>query len=174
MQTKLHCNFKQATIWNCRNLILLSKTDTDRYLVEVPATQLWSPLFNYKIIVENIDGNTSTFPETGFYEAEVVFTEQIDTQQIPPLLITEITPDTKNLNKLDGYEFIEIYNNTNQPINMKDYKIIYRYPAGSSSPEQHWNLTDDKIIEPRKALLFGFITKAIKIKRLLISIKPMI
>ena len=144
---KVTLQFQTGKYMELQELDFIKQDDTDRYLVEVPATQLWSPLFNYKIIVENIDGSTSTFPETGFVEAEVVFTEQIDTQQIPPLLITEITPDTKNLNKLDGYEFIEIYNNTNQPINMKDYKIIYRYPAGSSSPEQHWNLTDDKIIE---------------------------
>ena len=88
-----------------------------------------------------------------FMKLTVVFTEQIDTQQVPPLLITEITPDTKNLKSLDGYEFIEIYNNTNQPINMKDYKIIYRYPTGSSSPEQNWNLTDDKIIQPQESFI---------------------
>ena len=144
---KVTLQFQTGNYMESQELDFIKQDDTDRYIVEVPATQFWSPLFNYRVIVENIDGNAATFPETGFYEAEVVFTEQIDTQQIPPLLITELTPDTKNLNKLDGYEFIEIYNNTNQPINMKDYKIIYRYPAGSSSPEQHWNLTDDKIIE---------------------------
>lgn len=49
---------------------------------------------------------------------------------IPPLLITEIVPDSTDIGDADGYEFIEVYNNTDQPLNFKDYQIIYRYPVG--------------------------------------------
>lgn len=144
---KVTLQYQTGEFMELQELDLIKQDDNERYIVEVPKNQLWSPLFKYKIIVEYKDGNTSTFPEIGYVEAELFSNKQIDTQQIPPLLITEITPDTTNINKLDGYEFIEIYNNTNQPINIKDYKIIYRYPAGSSSPDQHWNLTEDKIID---------------------------
>ena len=42
---------------------------------------------------------------------------------MPPLLVTEVVPDSTNVGGADGYEFIEIYNNTNQPIIFSDYKI---------------------------------------------------
>lgn len=77
--------------------------------------------------------------------------EDYDPQTVPRLLITEITPDTVNMNGADAYEFIEIYNNSDQPINMKDYQIIYRYPT--STPEQIWNITEDKEIGPREAFI---------------------
>ena len=37
-------------------------------------------------------------------------------------------PDTSNVNGADAYEFIEIYNNSNQDIDLKDYKLYYNYP----------------------------------------------
>lgn len=56
--------------------------------------------------------------------------DEVDYNQVPPLLITELVPDSTNYNNADGFEFIEIYNNTNQVLNLKDYHIIYRYPTG--------------------------------------------
>lgn len=134
-------------------LDFVKRNESNDYTVEVSKDQLWSPNFNYKIVAEQEDGSHVTFPEEGFVEADVQLKEDVDLQQVPPLLITEITPDTVNVNKADAYEFIEIYNNTNQPINMKDYKIIYRYPESSSSPEQHWNLTEDKVIESQESFI---------------------
>lgn len=131
----------------------VKQEDEDRYIAEVPSDQFWSPHVNYKIVAEHEDGSLTNFPEEGFIEADVSLNESFDTEQVPPLLITEITPDTVNINKADAYEFIEIYNNTNQPINMKDYQIIYGYPEGSSSPEQHWNLTEDKVIESQESFI---------------------
>lgn len=47
----------------------------------------------------------------------------------PILLITEIVPDSANDDGGDVYEYIEVYNATNQSIHFKDYKIHYRYPV---------------------------------------------
>ena len=38
-----------------------------------------------------------------------------------------MVPDSTNVGTADGYEFIEIYNNSNQEIDFKDYKLYYRY-----------------------------------------------
>ena len=38
-----------------------------------------------------------------------------------------MVPDSSNIEGADGYEFIEIYNNSNQEILFKDYQIQYRY-----------------------------------------------
>ena len=40
------------------------------------------------------------------------------------LLITEISPDSKGT---DNYEFLEVYNNTNQSLSLTNYEFIYHY-----------------------------------------------
>lgn len=77
--------------------------------------------------------------------------EDYDPQAVPRLLITEITPDTANMNGSDAYEFIEIYNNSDQSINMKDYQLIYRYPTNTA--DQIWNITEDKVIGPQETFI---------------------
>jgi len=121
------------------------------YQVEIPKDKLWSPHFFYTISVEKEDGETIVYPETGKIEAEVKQTETVDYQSVPRLLITELVPDTVNANKLDAYEFIEVYNNGDQPINMEDYQIIYRYPSNKS--DQHWQFTDDKEVAPGESFI---------------------
>ncbi|MFC6230145.1 FIMAH domain-containing protein [Paenibacillus allorhizosphaerae] len=49
---------------------------------------------------------------------------------VPPLLITEVVPDTTNVGSSDGYEFVEVYNATDQAIDFADYALVYRYPSG--------------------------------------------
>ncbi|MFD0865179.1 lamin tail domain-containing protein [Tessaracoccus lubricantis] len=46
----------------------------------------------------------------------------------PPLVITELLPDSSNVNGADGYEFIEVHNTTDQPIDFVDFKVNYLYP----------------------------------------------
>src|SRR5690625_7376822 len=64
---------------------------------------------------------------------------EVDYDSLPPLLITELVPDSTNVGDADGYEYIEVYNNSDQTINFKDYQIIYRYPA-THDEDVHWFL----------------------------------
>ena len=52
----------------------------------------------------------------------------MDRSQAPALTITELMPDSSNVNGADAYEFIELYNNSNRDIDLKDYKLYYNYP----------------------------------------------
>ncbi|OCG74729.1 lamin tail domain-containing protein [Microbacterium sediminis] len=45
----------------------------------------------------------------------------------PLLQITEIAPDTTNVDGADGYEFIEVYNASEAPISFADYTLAYLY-----------------------------------------------
>ncbi|WP_104046100.1 calcineurin-like phosphoesterase C-terminal domain-containing protein [Arthrobacter sp. ZGTC412] len=45
-----------------------------------------------------------------------------------PLQITEITPDTSNVGTADGFEFIEVYNASSEPLDFSDYTLRYLYP----------------------------------------------
>ncbi|MBB3114566.1 hypothetical protein FHS18_006687 [Paenibacillus phyllosphaerae] len=56
---------------------------------------------------------------------------------VPPLLITELVPDDVGS---DAYEYIEVYNNSTQPVNLKDYQIVYGYYHGGTDK---WDMTQD-------------------------------
>ncbi|MFD2629633.1 lamin tail domain-containing protein [Oceanobacillus kapialis] len=134
-----------------QELALTQEEGTNVYTASISKEQLWSPHFGYRIVAEMEDGTSISLPEEGHFEAKVIPPEVSDTQEIPQLLITEITPDTSNQNGADAYEFIEIYNNSSQPINMQDYQVIYRYP--SNTADQIWELTDNKVIQPQESFI---------------------
>lgn len=76
---------------------------------------------------------------------------------MPPLLVTEITPDTTNVGSADGYEFIEVYNATTVPINFGDYTLNYLYPLAdlTNSKAVLWPSTPaDVVIAPGGNLVF--------------------
>lgn len=135
-----------------QEVALKRQEETDKFSLHIPAEMarelFWSPVFYYSIKAVGASGQSIT---TETYEVKVELNESVDTQKMPPLLITEVTPDTVNENGVDAYEFIEIYNNTNQPIKMSDYQIIYRYPDGK--PDQFWPIKDDKMIQPEEAFI---------------------
>ncbi|MBP1916466.1 hypothetical protein J2Z23_003448 [Lederbergia galactosidilyticus] len=88
--------------------------------------------------------------------------KQIKANTVPPLLITEIVPQSTRMNDTDAFEFIEVYNNTNQVIDFAEYQIIYRYPVGPEN-DLIWvpNKRDIKI-EPGKPLVLWIENSANK------------
>nr|WP_244962876.1 metallophosphoesterase [Cryobacterium roopkundense] len=73
------------------------------------------------------------------------------------LQITEITPDTTNVGSGDGFEFIEVYNATAEPIDFSDYTLNYLYPLSdlTNSSTVRWPSTPaDTVIDPGAALVF--------------------
>jgi len=46
-----------------------------------------------------------------------------------PLQITEVLPDSSNVGSADGYEFIELYNATSEPVDFGQYRLDYLYPG---------------------------------------------
>ena len=79
----------------------------------------------------------------------------IDQSKVAPLVISEIMPDSSNVGGSDGYEFIEIYNNSNLDINLKDYKLYYNYPDQGVDGDVIWYETnEDKIIKSHDTLVF--------------------
>lgn len=59
----------------------------------------------------------------------------------PEILITEVMPMSQTND--DAYEYIELYNNTDRNIDLKDYKL----------PLQNIDITDSKIISPKGVLV---------------------
>ncbi|WP_324650316.1 lamin tail domain-containing protein [Georgenia sp. H159] len=49
------------------------------------------------------------------------------------LMLTELVVDSTNVGGSDGYEYIEVYNTTTEPIAFSDYQVRYLYPDSGSS-----------------------------------------
>ena len=41
-----------------------------------------------------------------------------------PILVTEVVPNTDNLNSLDAYEYFELTNITDQSVEMENYDLV--------------------------------------------------
>ncbi|WP_078381799.1 lamin tail domain-containing protein [Sutcliffiella halmapala] len=121
------------------------------YVAEIPGVKVDATLVYY---LEASDGHNVT--KTNEYTIEVEQTE-VDYQALPPFLVTEVVPDSTNVGTADGYEFIEIYNNTNQAINFKDYKIQYRYGSDRATDVIWASVPDDVVIPSKGTLVFWII-----------------
>ena len=81
----------------------------------------------------------------------------LDYNKMPHLLVTEVVPDSTNVGGADGYEFIEIYNNTNQPINFGDYKMQYRYGTDPETDVIWASVPDEFTIASKGTAVFWII-----------------
>lgn len=139
--------------WMKRELKL--NVATGNYDALIPSLELVSSSIQYKF---SMVGVTKTY-ESDIYSSEV---EGItfDEAKAPPLLITELVPDSTNVGNGDGYEYIEIYNNSNEDINLKDYTIRYRYPMEGSEADLVWNPKKrDVILKSGETLIYWIKNK---------------
>ena len=70
----------------------------------------------------------------------------------PPLLITEISPDSAGS---DYYEFFEVYNNSNQPLLLNNYTFHYLYTDGSLA-DKAFPIPENTVIQPQQTLVFWY------------------
>ena len=86
---------------------------------------------------------------------------QAASDQVSPLLVTEVVTDSPGKGK---FTYVEVYNNSNSPINFKDYVYYYCYEGGMgtgrvfSSSDKHLGIDygsgdADVMIEPGKTLV---------------------
>ena len=76
--------------------------------------------------------------------------------QGPALQITEVLPDSSNVGGSDGYEFIEVYNSSSEPVNFADYVLTYLIPIDydTNTTETLWPSTKrDVTIAPASTLV---------------------
>lgn len=78
----------------------------------------------------------------------------VDKTKIPPIVISEIMPDSSNINGADAYEYIELYNNSNQTLDLQDYSLYYNYPDNGDASDVLWFATEEELkLEPGKTIV---------------------
>lgn len=69
---------------------------------------------------------------------------------MPDLIITEIVTKSSGVGEL--YEYVEIYNTTDQPINLDGYQLRYNFDLSNPTAGNYW-MIEQKIIEPKSPLV---------------------
>ncbi|MFH5182380.1 S-layer homology domain-containing protein [Paenibacillus sp. TAB 01] len=134
----------------------MNVTSGNHYLADIPREELKEATFQYYIEAKDAKNTVKTDTYT-----VAVHVPDFDPAKVPPLLVTELVPNTTNVGSADGYEFIEIYNNTDRAINLKDYKLYYRYTDSGSAADIVWPTDrEDMIIGAGKTLVFWVINSA--------------
>ncbi|MBD1381433.1 metallophosphoesterase [Bacillus sp. IB182487] len=125
------------------------------YIAKIPKEVIWSDEITY--FIEATDGVHKS--KTNEYVIDIQHKKR-DYQAIPELLITEIMPNTSNTGALDGFEFIEIYNNSDRDIPLKDYKLHYRYPMEGKEADLIWGPEkEDVTVKSGETYVFWIINR---------------
>jgi hypothetical protein len=143
--------YKKEGEQNFTSLAMNASSDSSSYTAEIIGTNVDENITYY---IEASDGTNTV--KTEEYEITVK-KEDVDYTKIPAFLVTEIVPDTANVGTADGYEFIEVYNNTDQDLSFKDYKLQYRYGTDPASDVVWPSIPDDVVIPAQKTLVFWII-----------------
>ncbi|MBD8000063.1 metallophosphoesterase [Oerskovia gallyi] len=66
------------------------------------------------------------------------------------LQVTELLPDSSNVGTGDGYEFVELYNASNTPVDFDDYTLNYLYPLDDLTNSQvvEWPAVPGDVVVP--------------------------
>ncbi|OMD44138.1 S-layer homology domain-containing protein [Paenibacillus odorifer] len=134
-------------------VITMTSKGEGEYTAVIPAAALEEPELHYSIRVNNVTENYSVH----------VNLPAFDTNNVPKLLITELLPNSTNVKgtSSDAFEFIEVYNNTDAPIDFKNYKIYYRYPDKGNASDVKWPSTKESfVIPPQQSVVFWIINSA--------------
>lgn len=128
----------------------MSNSGGEQYRATIPAAALVESRLDYKIRVRSTVESYSVN----------VNIPQFNADHVPQLLVTELVPNSTNVTgtSSDAYEFIEIYNNTDQSVNFNNYKIYYRYPDKGVGSDVKWASTKtDLVIPAQKSVVFWII-----------------
>ncbi|USB33169.1 S-layer homology domain-containing protein [Paenibacillus sp. YPG26] len=128
-------------------VIPLPQKGGSEYSAVIPAAALAESKLDYKIRVNSVEQAYSVDVDLPAF----------DPVKAPVLLVTKVVPNTTNVpgTSSDAYEFIEVYNNTDQPVDFNNYKVYYRYPDSGIQADAKWPSNKEQFIIPAgKSVVF--------------------
>lgn len=119
----------------------------NEYTAVIPGVMLAESRLDYKVRVGSAEQTYSV----------AVNLPKFDPDKAPALLVTKVVPNTANVSgtSSDAFEYIEVYNNTDQPVDFDNYKIYYRYPDSGIAADVKWPSSKESFIIPAgKSVVF--------------------
>lgn len=93
------------------------------YAAVLKRTGIWTDSLSWQVRVKYSDGGEASTPFT-----QTKIKSAVGSQDSSPLLITEIVPANTTGNP---YTYVEVYNNSDKDIDLRDYTLYYTYPGGT-------------------------------------------
>lgn len=137
--------------------ITMEPVQNSQYSYTIPAASISGDVIHYYI--EANDGEANV--QTEIYEMMV---NGKGNDEVPKILITEITPNPAgDYRKGSGnqYEYMEIFNNSDEVLNLKGYTLFYLYPNQSTAPKK-WTITEETAIDPYSTGIIWFAKEAVR------------
>lgn len=116
----------------------------------------------YYIVAKDADGNETSTQEN-IVECQQYYGDVTDYSKLPYLLITELVVATTAKSPEgngDKFEFLEIYNNSDSPIDFSGYELHYMTSPSVRPTEYtaHWPDNRNLIIQPRSTVVIWINT----------------
>ncbi|OCT16847.1 hypothetical protein A8709_00575 [Paenibacillus pectinilyticus] len=137
------------------NSVPMTVTGSNQYQATISKDIMSQSQLNYYVQAD--DGYNTV--RSNVYHVDIKRVD-IDYTKVPSLLVTEVVPDSTNVGTADGYEFIEVYNNSDQPVNFKDYQLIYRYTDTGPDADVIWPADKEDMVIPSKGSLVFWVINA--------------
>lgn len=149
---------------NVSNVILNYHTELDQNYKQIEMKNN-NGTYSVELSPELRQGQNITYYMTAVVNGEQEYSEEYtiyenqpsyNLEKVPPLLITEIVARSTKVNDTEAYEYVEVYNNSNNTINLKNYNIQYRYPSKGAKGDLIWPVQNksDLNLEPGKTMVF--------------------
>ncbi|WP_438347453.1 S-layer homology domain-containing protein [Paenibacillus sp. FA6] len=145
--------YKTPTQTKYTSATMVDPKGTGDYTATIPASVFTEASLDYRIQVQTTEKAYST----------QVNMPPFDSTRAPALLITELVPNTTNVptTSSDAFEFVEVYNNTDQTLNFKNYKLYYRYPDKGVASDVVWPTTKESFEIPSKQSVVLWIKNSV-------------
>lgn len=149
---------------NISNVILNYHTELDTNYKQIEMKNN-NGTYSVELSPELRQGQNVTYYMTAMVNGEQEYSEEYtiyenqpsyNLEKVPQLLITEIVARSTKVNETEAYEYVEVYNNSNNTINLKNYNIQYRYPSKGAKGDLIWPVQNksDLNLEPGKTMVF--------------------
>ncbi|MCM3443084.1 metallophosphoesterase [Metabacillus halosaccharovorans] len=139
------------------NEISMEPVQNSQYSYTIPADSISGDVIHYYI--EANDGEANV--QTEIYEMMV---NGKGNGEVPKILITEMTPNPAgDYRKGSGnqYEYMEVFNNSDEVLNLKGYTLFYLYPNNSAAPKKR-TITEETSIDPYSTGIIWFAKEAVR------------
>jgi predicted MPP superfamily phosphohydrolase len=136
--------------------LLMEDQGNGMFTGEIPSAQLGGDKLYY--VLEAGDG--SEWVRSPEYETALI--GDVSNADVPRILITEILPNPAGDYRWGSgnqYEYLELYNNSDQTLDLKGYTLWYLYP-GTTAPKK-WTIPQHTSIEPYSTAVIWFAKEAV-------------
>lgn len=136
--------------------------DGKTFTATVPSTEIWGTTATYSITAGYSADNKAATEE----QTVALTRKEVSDENAAPLIITEVAP-TSEEDGAERYDFFEVYNQSDDTINLGYWNILYYYNYPSQTAAQNgktWTLSDFTVtLDPGETMVYWLNNKGLTV-----------